>query len=574
MEREIKTFLISDNLCRRAGIAATWLPINQISVFAYEKRSVSQNDIPSHFASNNPSSVYHLRQSIVLFHSILRKLVNESNEVFLTLQGLAANKSLEQKLDLLKFSRQYRSIIRACLENLQDEIMKSKIDNKEELQNYITIFYSVECIWHLCEILFIDVIPGNVVLPYLLEWVRFHFPKHERNAAVMLGGDLVGLESNPDFWKTVIGSLLQGRVNVVRALLRQHSASDSSAFKLVDQVLRAMPIYSVVSGVSINEFNLQWRQWTVDVQSKIDAKLFVSERYLHLIMRLVVGDENAWAEVQDNCETWYEFLAGWLFYSEPTVKSFELGLFAKRSITKMQMKNHLKHLDRVLLAAMEFDMFQVIKEIQYMTENGWFVSHFTDLLYHSGRLSTLEKEVNNFSAEKLRESFILDYGVTLMGHKSLWQVGLSYLDYCPNDGNVAIELLLPRIYIDNEAKAQKIVYEAKNRELHHIVQSICKAQGMISMKRGRLGNALTWALKSQDGPFTSFLADKFLQKYISSGKLVSTDFLDNLGSCMLASDRLIFLGKYYEFHKLYQAEAYREAANLLISLLASKIIPK
>lgn len=72
-----------------------------------------------------------------------------------------------------------------------------------------------------------------------------------------------------------------------------------------------------------------------------------------------MGDEHAWAEVQDNCETWYEFLAGWLFYSEPTVKSFELGQFAKHSITKMQMKNHLKHLDRVLLAAMEFDMFQV-----------------------------------------------------------------------------------------------------------------------------------------------------------------------------------------------------------------------
>lgn len=55
-----------------------------------------------------------------------------------------------------------------------------------------------------------------------------------------------------------------------------------------------------------------------------------------------------------------------------------------------------------------------------------------------------------------------------MGHKSLWQVGLSYLDYCPNDGTVAIELLLPRIYIDNEAKAQKIASEAKNRDLNHI----------------------------------------------------------------------------------------------------------
>lgn len=30
-----------------------------------------------------------------------------------------------------------------------------------------------------------------------------------------------------------------------------------------------------------------------------------------------------------------------------------------------------------------------------MTENGWFVSHLTDLLYHSGKLATLEREVDN-----------------------------------------------------------------------------------------------------------------------------------------------------------------------------------
>lgn len=63
------------------------------------------------------------------------------------------------------------------------------------------------------------------------------------------------------------------------------------------------------------------------------------------------------------------------------------------------------------------------------------------------------------------------------------------------------------------------------------------------MRRGRLGNALCWAVKSQDTTFTSFLADKFLEDYIKNGKLASKDLLDNLGSCMLVSDRLIFLGK-------------------------------
>lgn len=157
-----------------------------------------------------------------------------------------------------------------------------------------------------------------------------------------------------------------------------------------------------------------------------------------------------------------------------------------------------------------------------------------------------------------------------MGHKSLWQVGLSYLDHCPNDGTQMIELLLPRIFPENESKCQKILREAKHRGLQDVgkmcmknwflgldslyllafiiafvilVQSVCKVQGMVSLRRGRLGNALCWAVKSQDPSFTSFLADKFLEDYIKSGKLSSKDLLDNLGCCMLVSDRLIFLGK-------------------------------
>lgn len=55
-----------------------------------------------------------------------------------------------------------------------------------------------------------------------------------------------------------------------------------------------------------------------------------------------------------------------------------------------------------------------------------------------------------------------------MGHKSLWQVGLSYLDHCPNDGLQTIAILLPRIYPETEAKAQKIVREAKCRGLQNI----------------------------------------------------------------------------------------------------------
>lgn len=86
--------------------------------------------------------------------------MNEANGSFLNVQQLMTMNNVDHKGELVKFSHQYRSIVRACLENLQEEAAQVKGVELEETQNYITIFYSVECIWHLCEILFVDEIPG------------------------------------------------------------------------------------------------------------------------------------------------------------------------------------------------------------------------------------------------------------------------------------------------------------------------------------------------------------------------------------------------------------------------------
>lgn len=567
--------LIPNKLCERAGISLAWKPFNEMGIFAYERKHSGAPDKHSQHYPTSEASVFQIRHDIILFRPVLRKLVNESNGTFLNLQGVVLSNSFNPQEDLLNFSRQYRSIIRACLENLQEDIVKAKTKSeRDEVQNLITIFYSVECIWHLCEILFIDATPGNVVLPHLLDWVRFHFPKYERNAAEMLCDAGNALEIKAEFWPTVIGSLLQGRIKVARGLLRQHSAAETKPFIMADQCLKTMPLYDVYSGFSAQEFHLQRKHWVVDVQSKIQAKVFSSYKNLELIMKIIVKDDLAWVEVKNYCETWFELLPAWLFYSDPTVKSYELGNYAKLCIKEMGKEDKLRHIDKVLLAAMQYDQLEVMKEIQGINENGWFATHLINILYHSGQLSVIEKEFEKFSGKAVQESFVLDYGTMLMGHKSLWQVGLSYLDHCSKDGLNAIELLLPRLPLENELKCQKIIREAQKRGLTHTVQFLCKAQGMKNVKRGRLGTALTWALKSQDSTFVSLLADKFLREYAEHGKLRNTDLLFNLGPSMLASDRLIFLGKYYEFHKLYQERQFKEAGSLLIKLLESKIIPK
>lgn len=70
---------------------------------------------------------------------------------------------------------------------------------------------------------------------------------------------------------------------------------------------------------------------------------------------------------------------------------------------------------------------------------------------------------------QLRESLVLDYGSALMvGHPSLWQCGASYLEHCPTEGAARLEILLPRIPMETEAKANKIIELARDNKLHDV----------------------------------------------------------------------------------------------------------
>lgn len=99
---------------------------------------------------------------MILFKPVLRKLVNESNGVFLAIQKIKSS-SGDVRPELLKYSKHYRSILRACVENLQDVVEKSIADDKSTFENYLTIFYNVECVWHLTEILYVDIVPGSKI---------------------------------------------------------------------------------------------------------------------------------------------------------------------------------------------------------------------------------------------------------------------------------------------------------------------------------------------------------------------------------------------------------------------------
>ena len=137
-----------------------------------------------------------------------------------------------------------------------------------------------------------------------------------------------------------------------------------------------------------------------------------------------------------------------------------------------------------------------------------------------------------------------------MSHRSLWQLGVLYLDNCPVQGLFRLELLLERVPLESERKANKVIGLAAERGLSGVVTQTCKVMGMRALKEDRIGVAMSWALRSQDVTFTTFLADRLLHEYTTSGGFASSaDLLDHLGTSMVLSDRLTFLAKYREFHR-------------------------
>lgn len=85
---------------------------------------------------------------------------------------------------------------------------------------------------------------------------------------------------------------------------------------------------------------------------------------------------------------------------------------------------------------------------------------------------------------------------------------------------------------------------------------------------------MAWAVRAQDSSLATHAANAVLKNYIQDSDFMSADLLDSLGAGLMASDRLAFLGKYREFHRLYSQNDFHSAAGLLISLISSRIAPK
>uniref|UniRef100_A0AAZ3QM36 Nuclear pore complex protein Nup85 n=1 Tax=Oncorhynchus tshawytscha TaxID=74940 RepID=A0AAZ3QM36_ONCTS len=469
--------------------------------------------------------VHEVRKDEDIYSPILRKLFNESHHIFVGLQRI-----------------------------------------REDLPMYHVS--SLELIWNLCEVLFIDAAPAGSLVLHLLDWVRLHKADVDEKAREVLASESPA--EHQAYWDVVISYVLQGRMDEARQVLVKQAALQPAArvmFKLLDNLLMKMPIFNPGETQTLTEFDVKWRHWREEVDHCLQDQSFASNRHLEDICKILVGDEDVLLEYKELLSTWYHFLVTRLLFSHPTVKPTELHYYAQVLTTTLYMIQ--KPLDSILLAAFEFDIHQVIKDCSIALNNWWFVGHLTDLLDHCKLLQSH----NLHFGSNLREFLLLEYASGLFTHHSLWQLAVDYFDHCPEFGRVYLELQIERVPLDTERKALKVIRICEQRQMTEQVRSICKIMAKKALRNNRLGSALSWSIRAKDAAFATLISERFLQDYCAKGTFSDLDLIDNLGPAMLLSDRLTFLGKYREFHRLYGEKRFSDAAKLLLSLMTAKIAP-
>ncbi|XP_055877804.1 nuclear pore complex protein Nup85-like isoform X1 [Biomphalaria glabrata] len=569
VDGEVEVFTLPFKKSRNLKLRSVWGMGKELYMFQsqipHKEREESQR-------SSSESKIFDVQWNAEM-HDIARKLVNETHNIFVILQGQV--KSLSQSIlysQLRKASKQYRAVLKACSMELM-QIADSCTDESKKLkyEEHIQEFEMVQLIWSLCEILFIDVAPGGLVLTSLLDWLQWHFQEGKQLATKVIHSDQPC--EHPQYWEAIYRLLLQGDTENVRKLLALNVYSHSDSFIAADEVLKKMPRWTYQHAQSVAEYEMKWRHWREECVRRYEAAQFAAYPELETIVQVLCGDEAVFKDLKDCCETWYHLLVSKLLYQNPTCRIQDLTYEIKPcQAVYSNSSPQIQELDNILQAALEFDLHQVIKDSCTFLSNRswWFVSHLADILHHCGQLDPQELPFGS----NLREYLLLEYATSLMAHKSLYQVGIDYLDFCPVFGRSYIEAYVERIPLETERKAHKILHICLERDLLVQAQSICKVMGMKCLKQERFGSALSWFLKSKDATVIKQVTDRFLNEYCEEGKFSHLDLIDHLGPSMLITNSLTFLAKYREFHTFYNNGDVKGAVNLLLSLISSRLAPK
>ncbi|VDO29482.1 unnamed protein product [Brugia timori] len=294
--------------------------------------------------------------------------------------------------------------------------------------------------------------------------------------------------------------------------------------------------------------------------------LFRTNAEAEKVAMIIAGDIPTITLVSAQLDNWFELVPPYLLFIRPCATLPQLK-DAVKDCLKIFGINKCDGIDAVMCELFSLEALRALHRISTSSTNWWFPAHLADLLQKAD-----ERIISAYDMD-VRQHLIIEYGSSLFSEPGLWQVGFDYLRETGNEGLSHLELLIAQVPLDNETVATKLCSLCDEVDFDQTRKDIARAMAYRLLRTGRWGGALSWAIRSRDIEIVSTVADQVISR-CSPDQFSSITVVEHFTEVMLLSSSFIFLHRYYKFRKLLDSDQKVKAAELLVELIVSDLVPR
>ncbi|KAM3720445.1 Nuclear pore complex protein [Dirofilaria immitis] len=496
-------------------------------------------------------SIKHVNQT-VFKHPAMQLLVHESHSIFSRAQHNAKLFTLTVS-DVLSYSLQYRSIIRSTLST----IPISEYEIKESLT-------TAELIWSLVEAIFIKTHDSSIVVD-LMTWARLclaHTPYIDEISNLLRSSKIKRLNKQ-HFWRQIIYFVLSGMFNNAVTFLETYgNLCDDNAVRCLAKVL------SEVKMDLLNNENtaLDFISVQEEVRNMCINGVFETNAEAEKVAMIIAGDIPTITSVSAQLDNWFELVPSYLLFVQPCATLPQLKDVVKDCLEIFGISK-CNGIDAVMCELFSLDALRALHRISTSSTNWWFPAHLADLLQKA------DERITSAYGMDIRQHLIIEYGSSLFSEPGFWQVGFDYLRETGEEGLSHLELLIAEVPLDNETVATKLCALCDEVVFDQTRKDIARTMAYRLLRAERWGSALSWAIRSRDIEIVSIVADQIISR-CAPDQFSSITVVEHFTEVMLLSSSLIFLHRYYKFRKLLESNQKVKAAELLVELIVSDLMPR
>jgi hypothetical protein len=379
---------------------------------------------------------------------------------------------------------------------------------------------------------------------------------------------------HPKFWRVITSCVMRCHFEAVELLLKPIENTKSNGFhtpiKLFLLLAKQYPKFEDFS--TISTFRSAWHKWRQDIVFNLE--LFSSndiqednQLWMHVqtLFKIVSGENSS---IFSSANSWVELLMSILFFQSPLADSRQLAEIVGINLDHLRYENIL---DQTLIAILQQDIGRIIDLTSQL--DPWLVTHLVPVLELSG---LLEEIMPASLDETISQWYIVEFAEHLLTDFLLWEQALKYFSLCQSR-EVILSELIPRLacILDCIGMENRIFEFCADMRLNGAAQELHRTLARKALQKGNYVKVITHLLESDDFSVVSSLAEELFELYLTNDQDSLAGIIDSLKpDQIIRSQHLVVFAWYRQFQKSYIDGDYRQAADTMVKILTSNIVPK